>query len=86
MLNSFIRLSFKACCCNRPETVAGIPVHDKCKLKRTPENRLSFENPLALLVDNLAAFDVYHGNGIIKIGKTVRADEPVALGLAIDSF
>ena len=45
-----------------------------------------FKNSLALLVDNLAAFDMDHGNGIIKVGKTVGTDEPVALGLAIDGF
>ena len=50
------------------------------------ENRLLFKNTLALLVNNLAAFDMNHSNGIIEIGKTVRADEAVALGLAIDGF
>lgn len=50
------------------------------------ENRLLFKNPLALLVNNLAAFDMNHGDGIIEIGKTVGTDEAVALGLAIDGF
>ena len=58
----------------------------KCVSKQAPENRLLFENPLALLVNNLAAFDMNRGDSIIKIGKTVRADEPVALRFAIDGF
>jgi len=64
----------------------GLFGSQKCVSKQAPENRLLFENPLALLVNDLAAFDVNHGNSIIEISKTVRADEPVALIFAIDGF